>query len=224
VRREIDESLRRLNTDYIDIYQMHWPDPATPIEETMEALYAIKDAGKIRYIGVSNFSVALTKQAMEGGTVVSHQGLYNMLERNADSYHNIPLTYKTEQEILPLCREYGLAFFPYTPLFQGLLTGTFTRQGNFNEHDIRMNNPKLSGEQFQTYFDMTEKVKGVARQIGKPLSQVAINWLLKHEAVTSVLCGAQTAQHVEENVGSVEWELTDDMMAQIEDLLAPYHL
>jgi aryl-alcohol dehydrogenase-like predicted oxidoreductase len=94
---EIDNSLRRLNTDHIDIYQLHWPDPNTPIEETIEALHSIKEAGKIRYIGVSNFSVELTKQAMEIDTIVSYQGLYNMLERNPESYHEIPLTYRTQE-------------------------------------------------------------------------------------------------------------------------------
>lgn len=222
VRREIDDSLRRLQTDYIDLYQLHWPDPKTPIAETMEALNAIKGAGKIRYIGVSNFSIDLTRQAMEIGTVVSHQGLYSMLERNAESYHRIPLIYRTEQEILPFCQEQGMAFLPYSPLFQGLLTGAFKASGNFDDTDMRANNPKLMGDGFQIYFEMTEKLKGFAREIGKPLAQIAINWLIRQEAVTSILCGAQNIQHVEENVASIEWELTDEMARRIEDILAPY--
>jgi aryl-alcohol dehydrogenase-like predicted oxidoreductase len=221
---EIDNSLRRLNTDHIDIYQLHWPDPNTPIEETMEALQSIKEAGKIRYIGVSNFSVELMKQAMEIGMIVSYQGLYNMLERNPESYHEIPLTYRTQEEILPFCQEHGLAFFPYSPLFQGLLTGTFKARGNFDDNDMRANNPKLKGESFQTYFEMVEKLKGFAQEIGKPLSQVAINWLIKQDAVTSVICGAQNIQHIEENVASTEWDLTDDLMTQIDGILALYQI
>ena len=224
VLREIDESLRRLNTDYIDIYQLHWPDPNTPIEETMETLNSLKEAGRIRYIGVSNFSVKLTKRAMEAGTIVSHQGLYNMLERNPESYHEIPLDYRVQEEILPFCQEHGLAFFPYSPLFQGLLTGTFKASGNFDDSDMRANNPKLTGESFQSYLERVEKLKDFAQEITKPLSQIAINWLIKQEAVTSVICGAQNIHHVEENVASTEWELTDEMMKQIEEILASYQL
>ena len=224
VRREIDDSLRRLQTEYIDLYQLHWPDPQTPIAETMEALNAIKEAGKIRYIGVSNFSVNLTRQSMEVGTVVSHQGLYNLLERNAESYHRIPLIYRAEREILPFCQKQGMAFLPYSPLFQGLLTGTFQASGNFDDADMRANNPKLTGDGFQVYFEMTEHLKRFAREIGKPLVQIAINWLIRQEAVTSVLCGAQNRQHVEENVASIKWELTEEMVRRIEEILTPYHV
>ena len=220
VRREIDDSLRRLQTDYIDIYQMHWPDPNTPIEETMAALEQIKAAGKIRYIGVSNFSLDLTRQAMAAGTVVSHQGLYNLLERNADSYHNIPLTYRAEAEVLPFCREHGLAFFPYSPLFQGLLTGTFKADHNFDDRDVRAANPKLVGDEFKRYFAVVEKLKAFTQEIGQPLSQVAINWLVNQEAVTSVICGGQIPAHIEENARSVSWELTEEMMARIEEICA----
>lgn len=224
VHREIDDSLRRLQTDYIDLYQLHWPDPQTPIAETMQTLNAIKEAGKIRYIGVSNFSVELTRQAMEVGTIVSHQGLYNLLERNAESYHRIPLIYRAEREILPFCQEQGMAFLPYSPLFQGLLTGTFKASGNFDHTDMRANNPKLTGDEFRVYFEMTEQLKRFARAIEKPLVQIAINWLIRQEPVTSVLCGAQNRQHVEENAASIAWELTDEMARHIEDILAPYHV
>lgn len=223
IYQEIDDSLRRLNTDYVDIYQLHWPDPNTPIEETMEALERIKQAGKIRHIGVSNFSVELTQRAMAAGTVVSYQGLYNLLERNADSYHNIPLTYRVQDEILPFCGEHGLAFFPYSPLFQGLLTDNFKASDNFDENDVRSANPKLSGDAFKTYFDISEKLRAFAREIGKPLNQIAINWLINQPAVTSVICGAQIIEHVEQNVGSVSWDLTISMMERIEEILAPYH-
>jgi aryl-alcohol dehydrogenase-like predicted oxidoreductase len=222
VRREIDDSLRRLQTDYIDVYQLHWPDPATPIEETMAALLKIQAAGKIRYIGVSNFSLGLMQQAMATGAVASYQGLYNLLERNPDSYHNIPLAYRVEDEILPFCREQGLAFFPYSPLFQGLLTDGFKATDNFDENDARAANPKLVGETFNTYFAVSEKLREFAREIGKPLSQIAINWLINQAAVTSVICGAQTPQHVEENVGSTRWDLTDEMMDSIARILQPY--
>ncbi|UCD30643.1 MAG: aldo/keto reductase [Planctomycetota bacterium] len=166
--QEIDQSLRRLDIDHIDIYQLHWPDPNTPIEETIDALEQIKASGKIRYIGVSNFSLELLKQAMALTTVVSFQGLYNMLEHNPTSYHNIPLEYRTQKEILPFCREYGLAFFPYSPLFQGLLTGTFRAKGNFDENDVRANNPKLSGRSFEIYFEVTRQLRILPKKLASP--------------------------------------------------------
>jgi aryl-alcohol dehydrogenase-like predicted oxidoreductase len=188
----------------------------------MAALLEIQAAGKIRHIGVSNFSVELTGQAMEVGPVASYQGLYNLLERNPDSYHNIPLDYRIENEILPFCLEQGLVFFPYSPLFQGLLTDGFKLSGNFDEHDARAANPKLVGDTFKTYFEISEKLRAFAQEIGKPLSQLAINWLINQPAVTSVICGAQNTAHVEQNVGSVAWELTDEMMARIAEILQPY--
>ena len=222
IRQEIDNSLRRLKTDYVDIYQLHWPDPATPIEETMAVLERIKTAGKIRHIGVSNFSLDLTKKAMAASPVASFQGLYNMLEHNASSYHNIPLTYRVKDEILPYCRENGLAFFPYSPLFQGLLTDSFKASGNFDESDVRSANPKLVGDTFRAYFEISEKLREFAQEIGKPLSQIAINWLINQQAVTSVICGAQIPQHVEENVGSVTWKLTEEINEQLSEIIDPF--
>lgn len=223
IQQEIDDSLRRLNTDYIDIYQMHWPDPNTPIGETMQTLLQIQEAGKIRHIGVSNFSARLMDEARQHGDIVSHQGLYNMLERNPVQYHNIPLDYRTEKETLPYCQEHGMAFFPYSPLFQGLLTDNFKAQGQFDENDVRSANPKLNGESFQAFYEIRQKLLAFAQEIGKPLSQVAINWLIEQPAVTSVICGAQSVAHVEENAGSADWTLSADSMAQIENILQPYY-
>ena len=220
--QEIDQSLRRLDTDYIDLYQAHWPDPNTPIEETMDALERVKTSGKIRYIGVSNFSLELLSRAMELTTVVSHQGLYNLLEHNPTSYHNIPLEYRTRAEILPFCQKHGLAFLPYSPLFQGLLTGTFTEAGNFDENDVRASNPKLVGQPYQTHFEIVQQLAGFAREIGRPLSQLAMNWLINQESVTSIIAGAQNVRQLEENVASLSWELTADMVTRISEILAPY--
>jgi aryl-alcohol dehydrogenase-like predicted oxidoreductase len=223
IREEIDASLHRLQTDYVDIYQLHWPDPQTPIGETMAVLNELKQSGKIRHIGVSNFSVKLTEEASQYSPLVSYQGLYNLLERNPVSYHNIPLDYRTESEILPYCREHGLAFFPYSPLFQGLLTDHFKAQKQFDNHDVRHANPKLNGDMLTIYYEIREQLLKFARLIGKPLSQIAINWLINQDAVTSVICGAQTTGHVDENVGSVSWTLTPEMTAQLEAILRPYY-
>ena len=119
--KEIDDTLTRLQTDHVDIYQMHWPDPNVPLEETAEALNIMKKAGKIRYVGLSNFSQADVEKMMEYISVDCQQGLYNMLERNPGSYHGISLEYRTEKEVFPNVKKYGQAFLPYSPLFQGLL-------------------------------------------------------------------------------------------------------
>ncbi len=220
--QEIDASLQRLQTDHIDIYQMHWPDPQTPIQETMEALVDIQNTGKIRYIGVSNFSLALTQEAMKYGEVVSYQGLYNLLEQNPTTYHAIDLDYRTQDEILPLCRDKGLAYLPYSPLFQGLLTGSFSQSNNFDDNDVRSENPKLSGPRLGQYLEIVKQLKTFAQSIDKPLTQIALNWLIAEEAIPTVICGAQNPSHVEQNVASTTWELTNDMIAEIDQIVAPY--
>jgi aryl-alcohol dehydrogenase-like predicted oxidoreductase len=222
IRQEIDDSLRRLNTDHIDIYQMHWPDPATPVGESMQTLLELQAAGKIRHIGVSNFSRALADEARVYGTLVSHQGLYNLLEHNPTQYHSIPLTYRTQAEILPDCLEHGMAFFPYSPLFQGLLTDHFKAEHQFDARDVRSANPKLNGSLFQRYYQIRAELLDFARQVGRPLSQVAINWLIDQPAVTSVISGAQTVEQVEQNAASASWTLTPEMRASIERILQPH--
>lgn len=223
LQTEVEDSLRRLQTDYIDLYQVHWPDPNTPISETMQALMDIRQSGKIRHIGVSNFSLALTREAMKYGEVSSFQGLYNMLERNPDNYHNIPLAYRVEDEILPFCAEEGIAFLPYSPIFQGLLTDHYRPNAEFDADDVRTSNPKMNGERQLIYLEMRDKLLQFAQKIDKPLGQIAINWLIEKEAVTSIIVGAQMPAQVEENVGSVSWQLTAELIAEIEAILAPYH-
>lgn len=219
---EIDESLRRLQTDHIDIYQMHWPDPNVPLEETAEALQMMKDSGKIRYVGLSNFSKADVEKMMQMISVDCQQSLYNMLERNPASYHSIPLDYRTENEILPMVRQYGQAFLPYSPLFQGLLAGKFLDGKKFSEHDIRNANPKLVGERFTTYLHAARAIADLAREMGHPMNEVALNWLRQKPEVTSIIGGASTTAQLEANVRCVSWDISDAEMARIDAILAPF--
>ncbi|KUK21001.1 MULTISPECIES: aldo/keto reductase [Pseudothermotoga] len=216
VFQEIDQSLKRLKTDYVDLYQLHWPDPNTPIEETLDALTKLQKEGKIRYIGLSNFSRDIASKVLP--YISSMQGLYNMFERNATSYHSIPLEYRSEKEILPFCERNGLAFFPYSPLMQGILTGKFLENEVFV--DVRSANPKLSGEEFKKYIGVVRKLMEISREIGKPLSQVSINWLLKHEAITSIIAGATNPSHIEENVKALDWEMDDEVYRHIEKIIS----
>jgi len=220
--QEIDGSLKRLQTDYIDIYQLHWPDPNTPIEETAEALALIKQAGKIKYVGLSNFSQKDVETFMSMIDIHEQQGLYNMLERNTASYHNIPLAYKTEKEMLPTVRKYGQAFLPYSPLFQGLLAGKFTLDKNFSDRDIRNENPKLSGDAFRFYYAGYQKLQALADEMGRPINELALNWLRQKPEVTSIIGGASSIAQLEKNVRAVDWDIPDDVLARIETIIAPY--
>jgi len=222
ILREIDESLTRLQTDHIDIYQLHWPDHETPIAETVEALQMIKDDGKIKYIGLSNFSPADVQTFMSMIEINAQQSLYNMLERNTRSYHGIPLEYRTEKDVLPVVLKEGQAFLPYSPLFQGLLAGKFTLENKFSARDIRSANPKLSGEAFMEYYACYEKLKAVADQIGKPINELAINWLRQKEEVTCIIGGASSIAQLDKNVEAVEWDIADETMTQIDAIIEPF--
>lgn len=217
--KELNASLERLQTSYIDLYQIHWPFEGMELEEGMATLMEMKEKGLIRYIGLSNFSLKDTKKCMELAEISTLQGLYNMLEPNSEIYHHKQLEYRTANELLPLCKEEGMAFLPYSPLMQGLLTGEFKLENNFDSSDDRSKNPKLNGERFLNYFNCVEELKEIAQEIGKPLSQVAINWLIAQKEVGPVICGAQTPQQIEENVRSTTWELEEKTIKEIEMVL-----
>jgi aryl-alcohol dehydrogenase-like predicted oxidoreductase len=216
--REIDESLERLGTDYVDIYQMHWPDYATPIEESMEALTKLQEQGKIRHIGASNFPLFLLNEARQYGEIESHQCLYNMLQRNDDNYHNIALGYRTELEILPDCRQNQVAFIPYSPLAQGLLTDGFDPEG-ISASDVRNANPLLQGERLAKSLAVVKGLKEFAQEVGKPLSQLALAWMIKDETITTILAGATKIEHIQDNVESTTWELDDQVYQRINEFL-----
>lgn len=213
--KEIDESLKRLRTDYVDLYQLHWPDPNTPIEETMDALTELKKVGKIRYIGLSNFSVDTAQRLLDH--ISSMQGLYNMFERNATSYHNIALEYRTEKEVLPFCEGNGLAFLPYSPLMQGILTGDISYSEKFT--DVRAANPKLMGNNLKKYIQVVEKLKEMGSKIGKPVNEIAINWLIKHKVITSIIAGATKPEQLEENLKALDWEMDDELFNRVERIV-----
>ncbi len=221
--KEINESLQRLDTDYIDIYQLHWPDPNTPIEETLEALQIIKDSGKIKYVGVTNYSLKETKKIMKTIDIVSQQGLYNMLERNPKTYHAINLDYRTEKEILPYVEEQGQAFFPYSPLFQGLLAGEWDRNIKFSKNDVRSENPKLTDiNRFSIYYDAMIELKKISESYGHKMNELALNWLIDKKAITSVIASCLTVDEINSNMDSLKWNISDEMYSQINPILEKF--
>jgi aryl-alcohol dehydrogenase-like predicted oxidoreductase len=212
ILREIDESLKRLGTDYIDLYQVHWPDPEgrTPLAETIGTLAELVKAGKIRYIGVSNFSVNQLEEAKAIAPVVSLQSRYNLLQREVEGAE---LAYAAES---------GIGFIPYSPLAQGLLTGKFTKDSVIPEDDVRkwLNNPLFAPGAFEQALAKVGKLKAVAAKYGKTSGQTALNWLAAKPGVTTIIAGAKTREQVRENVGGAGWKLGEADIAALDEAFA----
>lgn len=222
--KEIDDSLMRLKTDYIDLYQVHWPDPNTPVGETAAALAELKTQGKIRHVGVSNYSLEMTREMMAGTEVATFQGLYNLLEQNPEHYHTIPLQYRARDEALPFCKKHGIKYLPYSPLMQGLLTGTLDRAGNWDENDDRRNNPKLNGEAFEPYFNCVEDLKALAAEARVSLTHLAIQWLVAQDEIGPVIAGAYTVAQVRDNAASLHASVSAELLRRAESIVAKWHL
>ena len=200
----ISNSLKALGTDYIDLYQLHTPQPQWPIGQTMENLLRLRDAGKIRYIGISNFSAEQTDEALRHGPVHSSQPRYNMLFRGA------------EESVLPYCLANGIGVIPYEALAKGLLGGRYRPGHQFPPNDTRYNSPHFSGESFKHTFEVTERLRAWAADHGRDLVQLAIAWPLAHPAVTSSIVGAKTPAQVRHNVKAADWKLTPRDLEEID--------
>lgn len=193
IRFEVEQSLRRLETDYIDLYQTHWQDATTPIEETMDALLDLKKQGKIRAIGVSNCTVEQLRQYRAAGTVDAAQEQYSLLRR------------ELEREYLPYCAENHIAVLAYSPLANGLLTGKVDPDRVFPEDDLRRHNPMFSRELRVHVREMLDGLQPVARKYSFTAGQLAIAWTLAQPGLTHALVGARDRRQAVENAwaGSV---------------------
>ncbi len=200
----IENSLRALETDHVDLYQLHGPRPETPIEETMEHLLRLRDSGKIRYIGLSNFSAEQTREALRYGPVHSSQPRYNMLYRGA------------EDSVLPCCLDNGVGVIPHSVLAKGLLTGRYRPDHQFAEDDERRGRSGFSDEIGRVAFEVTERLKAWAADSGRDLVQLAIAWTLAHPAVTSSIVGAKSPEQVLHNAGAASWRLSDSDLSEID--------
>lgn len=206
VRYEAEQSLERLQTDYIDLYQCHWPDPDTPVEETMGALNELKQEGKIRAIGVSNFPPDLIRESLEYAEIASDQPPFSLLRRDI------------EQDVLPFCREKGIGVLAYSPLAQGLLTGKVTMDREFPEGDIRNRRPWFTPENRRRILDVLERVKPIAANHNATLAQVAIAWVVAQEGLTTALVGARNEKQAIENAEAGDVNLTPEEIAMIRSL------
>lgn len=216
--KEINEILGRLDTEYIDLLQVHWPNPSYEIEETFGALKELKESGRVRYIGVSNFSLEDMKKANEIVEVSSFQGLYNMLEPNATSYHNIGLGYRSEKEIIPYTKENGMMFLPYSPLMQGILAGKGIE--GIKDGDVRNSNPVLKEKK---YYKAATEIEIYVNRKGYTLLEVALNYLL-HMGATTIIASMQNMTEIESNIEAVNKDIPKKIFDDIKNILLKHNI
>jgi aryl-alcohol dehydrogenase-like predicted oxidoreductase len=222
VHASIDKSLKNLGTDYVDVYLVHWPDRLTPFEETMGALDEIVRAGKVRFVGLSNFKLEEIEACMAVRRIDVVQYGWNMFDRRMD------------REILPYCARHGIGFMAYGSLAFGLLTGTFTEDHDFGSADwrarqgnmgaIKMFSALFGPEKFKDNVRAVEELKEIAERYGKSLPQLALRWAISHPAVSTALVGCRTVAEVEDNAGAIGWTISDDDLAAIDAIFARHEI
>ena len=206
IRRECEGSLRRLKTDVIDLYQIHWPEPDEDIEEGWTALARLREEGKVRYIGVSNFSVAQMRRAQAIAPITSLQPPYAVVRR------------EIEQDILPFCQRENIGVIVYSPMYAGLLTGAMTKErvANFLAEDWRRNLPGFQEPELSQNLRMVEVLRAIGKRHGRSPGEVAIAWTLHHPAVTGAIVGFRNPEQVAGIAGAGEFRLTAEELAEIE--------
>jgi aryl-alcohol dehydrogenase-like predicted oxidoreductase len=209
VRRECEDSLRRLKIDAIDLYQIHWPEPDRDIEEGWTELARLKQEGKVRWIGVSNFSVDQMRRAQAIAPITSLQPPYAVVRR------------EIEAEILPFCLSQNIGVIVYSPMYAGLLTGAMTKErvANFLSEDWRQNLPGFQEPALSRNLQIVEHLRDIAKHHGRSPGEVAIAWTLNHPAVTGAIVGFRSAQQVAGIIGAAEFRLNPTELSEIEALL-----
>jgi aryl-alcohol dehydrogenase-like predicted oxidoreductase len=208
IRKEVEDSLRRLRTDVIDIYQVHWPDPKTPIEETAEAMLDLHRAGKIRAIGVSNFSVAQMEDFRSIAPLHTAQPPYNLFERD------------TEADVVPYCHTNGIATLAYGPLCRGLLSGRITSDTRFTGDDIRQQDPKFQPPRLNQYVAAVQQLDRFAKQnYGKRVIHLAMRWVLDSDGITFALWGARRPEQLDAVSEISGWKIDASAMREIDRIV-----
>ncbi len=206
LRRECEESLRRLNTDHVELYYLHTPDANVPVAESAGELRRLKDEGKALAIGVSNVNLEQIEQFAGECSIAAFQPPYNMLQR------------EIERDMLPWCRERGVSVLVYWPLMKGLFAGKI-RPEMLHERDNRRKYPQYQGEEFQKNLELVEKLRLIAEEAGHTVVELAINWILRQPGITSAVCGARRPEQIRENAGGSGWELSGKQLEAIEEAL-----
>jgi aryl-alcohol dehydrogenase-like predicted oxidoreductase len=208
ILREVEDSLLRLRTDYIDIYQVHWPDPLVPIEETAEAMHTLLEQGKIRAIGVSNFSVLQMERFRRIAPLHVLQPPYNLFER------------AIEADLLPYCREHKIATLGYGALCRGLLSGRMKTDTVFDGDDLRRNDPKFVEPRFAQYVAAVQKLDRLAQQrFGKRVIHLAVRWMLD-QGITTALWGARHPDQLQPADDVIGWSLDASTKVEIDRILS----
>lgn len=200
LKQSVEEALKRLQTDYIDLFYIHFPDKDTPKDEAVGALKQLKDEGKIRAIGVSNFSIDQLKEANKDGYVDVYQGEYNLLSRQA------------EKELFPYTMEHQISFVPYFPLASGLLTGKYDKNTNLDGKRGKF----FKKETFEQALEKVEQVRHIADSMGAEVSHVVLAWYLTLDAIDVIIPGAKRADQVLHNLKTLEVQLTQEEIQKID--------
>jgi aryl-alcohol dehydrogenase-like predicted oxidoreductase len=214
VRRALDASLRRLNTDYVDLYQQHVPDPDVPMADTLGALDDLVKAGKVREIGCSNFSVAQLRESEHASAARTGSARFVSVQNEYSLLHREP-----EEGVLAECERLGLGFLPFFPLASGLLTGKY-RKGQPIPEGTRIARYERYGKLVTTEnLDKVEVLIAFAESRGHTLLELAFSWLLAHRVVASVIAGATSPDQIGSNATAADWELTPHDLGEIDSLL-----
>ncbi|WP_181349050.1 aldo/keto reductase [Thalassobacillus sp. CUG 92003] len=211
IHQEVEDSLKRLQTDYIDVYQVHWPDPMTPIEETAEALHYLYNQGKIRAIGVSNYSPAQMDTFREAAPLHTVQSPYNLFER------------EIEDDILPYVNAHDMTVLTYGSLCRRLLTGKMSQTSTFEGDDLRNNDPKFQHARFKQYLTAVHELDKLAQdRYGKRVLHLALKWVLQQSNTGIALMGGRRPEQMEPINEIENFELNEDSMREINDILVRY--
>ncbi|MFD1017928.1 aldo/keto reductase [Thalassobacillus hwangdonensis] len=207
IHQEIEDSLQRLQTDYIDIYQVHWPDPLGPIHETAEALHYLYKQGKIKAIGVSNFSPEQMDIFREAAPIHTLQPPYNLFER------------EIERDLLPYVKDHGITTISYGSLCRGLLSGKMTKDQEFNGDDLRNNDPKFQHPRFQQYLDAVKELDALAQdRFGKRVIHLALKWVLQQPGSGIALMGARRPDQLDP-IDQLDFTIDEESMHDIDEIL-----
>ncbi len=212
VIRECENSLRRLGTDHIDLYQIHWPDVSTPLEETMEAINKLLEQGKIRAAGVCNFDAGLLDQALAWAPLCSDQVPYSMVNRGI------------EKQLVPYCIDNNKSVIAYSPMQRGLLTGKFSPDHEFREGDTRAGSAHFRKENILKINAFLDDIRPIADTKGATMAQLAVRWVLEQPGITVALVGARNSQQVDDNIGALNFQLSKDEIEQINNKLDQLNL
>ncbi|WP_010631752.1 aldo/keto reductase [Sporolactobacillus vineae] len=204
LKKSVDEALRRLKTDYIDIFYIHFPDEKTPKSEAVGALQKLREAGKIRAIGISNFTPEQVKEANKDGYVDVVENYYSLIHRDE------------EARLFPYLKDADISFVPYFPLESGLLTGKYTKDMTFAEDDPRSKNEKFTGKAFQNTVAAVDTIRPIARQHHVDVLQIVLAWYLANPGLTAVIPGARNAAQVPGLVKSLDVSLSKEEYDQID--------